>query len=433
MTNHYDLIVLILGLAFFAAAVLPPLLEKTPVSLPMFYVAVGMLLPNVWAEMPRIDPLKYSAVTERLTELAVIISLMSAGLKLDRPIGWQSWKSTWRLLGITMPLCIAALAWGGMWMLGLPLAAALLLGGAIAPTDPVLASGVQVGPPGEKYEAEGRFVLTSEAGLNDGLAFPFVNLAMVLAATGLAREELAQWLALDVAWKITAGVVVGAIIGHAIAVWLFRFYKSRRLSEGFVATALTLIAYGGTQLAHGYGFLGVFFASVMFRRYERDHEYHKNLHDFSEQIERLFMAALLLLLGASITHGLLSALTWPSIILGLLFLLVVRPAAGFLGLAGSTTHRKHRWFVAVFGIRGLGTLYYLAYGLNRGYWDEYLSRTLWAASGFIILASIILHSSTAAYVVKKKPLLRAVLTSQLINRSRTSIRRVKRCSAQSSL
>ena len=106
---------------------------------------------------------------------------MGAGLKLDRPVSWRGWESSWRLLGIAMPLTIAGIAFLGWTILGLGIGAALLLGAVLAPTDPVLASDIQVGPPQSGKEDEVRFALTSEAGLNDGAAFPFVYLAIAIA------------------------------------------------------------------------------------------------------------------------------------------------------------------------------------------------------------------------------------------------------------
>ncbi len=399
----YDLVVVILGLAFLGAAALPRLIGGTPLSLPIIYVAVGLALPLLWPETTSIDPIRYGAATERIAELAVIVSLTSAGLKIDRPLGWHRWRSTWRLLAITMPLCIAALAVGGVWLLGLPLAAAVLLGAVIAPTDPVLACGVQVGPPGEGAEDETRFALTSEAGLNDGLAFPFVNLAIVLAVVGLTADAMTHWLLVDVGWKIIAGVGAGAGIGHVVALLVFRLYEPGPEADGFIAIALTLVAYGGTELIHGYGFIGVFVAALAFRRYERDHEYHKSLHEFSEQIERLMMAVILLLFGAAITQGLLVPLDRTAIVLGLLFLLVIRPFAGWLGLLGTDTIGRHRAAIAIFGIRGVGTFYYLAHGLNHSAFEEGQAQLIWAVAAFIVLASIALHGMAVAPVMRRIP------------------------------
>ncbi len=400
-TRTYELVLLGLGLAFLGAAVLPRILLGTPVSLPMVYLGSGMLLGLPWVGSFPVDPIAEGTLTEHLTEMAVIISLMSAGLKLDRPIGLKRWASTWHLLAVTMPLCIAALALGGYFWLGTSLTAAVLLGAALAPTDPVLASSVQVGPPGEGKEDEARFALTSEAGLNDGLAFPFVNLAIVIAATGFAGGGLTDWLLVDVLWKIVAGIGVGALVGHLVAVLVFRLVRTSAISEGFVAVALTLLAYGATELVHGYGFIGVFISAVFFRRYERDHDYHKELHDLSEQVERLLMATILILFGAAITDGLFDALTLSGMLLGLLFVLLVRPATALLALWGNPAPQRYKNVIAVYGIRGIGTFYYLAYGLNALGLPETEARGLWAIAGFIVVVSILFHGTTAAWVMDR--------------------------------
>lgn len=399
--NPYIVSLLLVGILFFMAAVLPERLKHRPMSLPIVCVAFGVLLPFAWKGMPRVDPVAQSVFFEHFAEIVVIISLMGVGLQLDRPLGLRSWRSTWKLLGITMPLCIVALAFGGAWLLALPAAGAVLLGAVIAPTDPVLASDVQVGPPREGYEPETRFALTSEAGLNDGLAFPFVNLAVVLAASGWATPALTEWALVDVLWKIGAGVLVGAAIGRVVGWFVFRWSPHTSVADGFMALALTFAAYGGTELAHGYGFIGVFVAAVVFRRVERDHEAHQNLHQFIEQIERCLMVVMLVLFGAAISNGLFDALTWKGVALGLGFLLLVRPAAGLVGLWGRPSRWSERLVIASFGIRGIGTFYYLAHGLNKMEAEEPLARTLWALAGFIVLVSVIVHGTAANYVMRR--------------------------------
>ena len=165
-----------------------------------------------------------------------------------------------------MPLTIALLAVLGHALLGLGAAAAMLLGASLAPTDPVLASDVQVGPPGEGLEDEVRFTLTSEAGLNDGLAFPFVNLAIALALAGQTGEPwLVKWLTVDVLWKLAAGLVAGWIVGRVLGWLTFRLPNRAKLSrtgDGFVALGITCLAYGLTEMVHGYGFLAVFVAAL---------------------------------------------------------------------------------------------------------------------------------------------------------------------------
>jgi NhaP-type Na+/H+ or K+/H+ antiporter len=392
---NYPLIVLIMGIAFVGAAILPRLLRPWPISLPIIYVGVGMLLPLLWSESPRADPLVHNHLTERLAELAVLVSLMGAGLKLERKIGLKRWLVTWRLLFITMPLCILALALGGYYLMGLTLGGAVILGAVLAPTDPVLAASVQVGPPGEANESATRFALTSEAGLNDGLAFPFVNLGILLAGATLATANWTHWLAIDVAWKIAAGVGAGVVVGRVLAWLIFKFTRPNEIVDGFVAIAITLVAYGTAEIIHGYGFLAVFAAALVFRDQERDHELHVTLHSFVDQIERLLMAALLMFFGASITHGLFDALTWQSVAVAVAFILLVRPAAGMLGLIGCRYGRYQRLAIAGLGIRGIGTFYYLSHALNQTELLDENARALWATAGLIVLISIFLHGSTA--------------------------------------
>jgi len=259
---------------------------------------------------------------------------------------------------------------------------------------------VQVGPPGEGGEDEARFALTSEAGLNDGLAFPFVNLALVIAATGMAGAGIGEWLLVDVLWKIVAGTLMGIAIGHLVSKLVFRFSAWDAISDGFVAIALTFVAYAATELVHGYGFLAVFAAAVMFRRNERNKVDHKELHDFSEQVERMLMSVLLILFGMALVHGLLDPLGWQGMVLGLFFLLVARPVAGWLGLSGTSTPRKVRAVIAIYGIRGIGTFYYLAYGLNHEEFADATAREVWAVAAWVVLLSVLLHGSTASFAMK---------------------------------
>jgi NhaP-type Na+/H+ or K+/H+ antiporter len=396
--NWYIVLLTCLGLLILAVAWLPTLLRQLPLSLPIICVGFGFALFSMPGTGAEPDLLEHPHLTERLTELIVIVALMGAGLKLNRPPGWQSWMITWRLLAITMPLSIAGIALLGWWALGLAPAAALLLGAVLAPTDPVLASDVQVGPPHDPEEDDVRFSLTSEAGLNDSLAFPFVNLAVAMALHGTAVGSWTlEWLALDVAWKIAAGVVVGLLVGHALGLLIFRYIEHSRLPESgdnLVALGITLLAYGLTELAHGYGFLAVFIAALTLQRWERSHHSRGRLHEFAEQIERLLMMMLLVLFGGAVAGGLLAPLTWPGALAGLACLLLVRPLAGLIGLAGADRPLDERAAISFFGIRGVGSFYYLAYAYNAA---EFGAETefLFAVVGFVVLVSIVLHGVTS--------------------------------------
>lgn len=390
-----------LGILVLLVAWLPMVLKELPLSLPIVCVALGFLVFRFTGlEAP--DPLTYPKATERLTELVVIVALMGAGLKLDRRIGWRSWTITWRLLAITMPISILLIAAVGWGIDGLSLPAAVLLGAALAPTDPVLASDVQVGPPKSGEEDEIRFSLTSEAGLNDGLAFPFTLLAIGLAlhGGGLGTWTL-EWLAVAVLWKLASAVGMGWLIGRALALLTFRVPNRARLSrtgDGFVSLGITLIAYGATELIHGYGFLAVFIAAVALRNAERDHRYHQTLHDFIEQAERLLMMLLLVLFGGALADGLLDPLTLRSTVAALLILMVVRPVAGLIGLLGTTLPIGERLTVGFFGIRGIGSVYYLAYALNAAEFE--VPNHLWALLGLVVLLSILIHGTTVTPVMR---------------------------------
>ena len=370
-------------------------LKRLPLTLAILCVAVGVVVFSTGLLAFNPDPRTWDTATERLTELVVIISLMGAGLKLDRPVGWRNWSTTARLLAIAMPLTIVAVAWLGFAGLGFSLAMALLFGASMAPTDPVLAADVQVGPPKSGDEDEVRFGLTSEAGLNDALAFPFVYLAILAAAGGLATQEgLTDWFTIKVGWKLAAGLGAGLLIGKVFGHLLFRSRRGlSKLGDGLIALAATLITYTLAEMIHGYGFLAVFVCAVTIRASERDHDFHQEMHDFSDQIERLLMMLLLVLFGGALANGLLSSLTWTDALIGLAVVFVVRPIAGLIAMTGSGQPWRERLLLAFLGIRGVGSVYYIAYGINHGDFGD--SERLWAVVGFIILVSILVHGVTA--------------------------------------
>jgi sodium/hydrogen antiporter len=399
--NWYMVLLGGLGLLILGVAWLPALVRSFPLSLPMACVALGFVLFSIPGTGPDPDLLEHPHLTERLTELTLIVALMGAGLKINRPLGWRPWATTWRLLAIAMPLSIAAVALLGSGLLGLTAAGALLLGAVLAPTDPVLASSVQVGPPQDPEEDEVRFALTSEAGLNDGLAFPFVHLAIAVAAYGAALGAWTwEWLSIAVLWKTAAGAGVGLLIGQTLGYVIFHYVEGNPIPETgdtLVALGITLLAYGLAELAHGYGFLAVFATGLALRRQERSHHYRARLHEFAEQLERLFMMILLVLFGGALAGGLLAPLTWGAAAVGLLALLAVRPAVGLVALAGSGLRFDERAAISFFGIRGVGSFYYLSYGLNTEAFGAL--EFVFALVGFVVLGSIVLHGLTAAPVM----------------------------------
>lgn len=400
-----DVLFALFGLGALLAGILPRVLERRPLSMPMAFLGLGLLLFGLPLGLPAADPLAHPKVTEHLTEVCVIVALMGAGLKIDRPFGWRRWASTLRLLIIAMPVTIAAVALLGWWWAGLVPASALLLGAAMAPTDPVLAADVQVGEPTDEEDSEDevRFALTSEAGLNDGLAFPFVYAAIAIAAHGLDPAGwLGGWVLVDVLYKGVVGLVGGIVIGKLLGRLFFRVERDSlrlaRHSEGFQALAATFLAYGLVEVAGGYGFLAVFVAARAIRAAERSHEYHQVLHDFAEQIERLLTVLLLLLLGGAVVGGLLAPLTLPAALAGLALIFVVRPLAAFAALRGAPGRPSEHWVIATFGIRGVGTFYYLAYAVTHA--DFPNEPLLWATAAFVVVVSVVLHGVAATPVMR---------------------------------
>lgn len=415
-----DLVYVVAGGSLLLAIVLPELLDRWAISAPMVLVAVGfgLGLTPLPDGMP-LDPQANRATIEHVTELVVLVALMGVGLAIDRPLqprslrSWRRWGTTWRLLGITMPLCIGAvalLAWGA----GVAPAAALLLGAVLAPTDPVLASDVQVaGPQTGDHEVdesdELRFTLTSEAGLNDGLAFPFVYAAILLATEGGVSGWALEWVGFYLVGKVLIGVAAGLVIGRVLAAIAFRSAsRSLRVAErgeSLLALAALVSAYGVGEVAGGYGFLSVFVCAMTFRSAERSHDYHAAMHEVAERLERLLTLFVLLVLGVALSRGLLGGLDWRGVTLGLALLLVVRPAAGLIGLAPFARHesppltRGQRWAAAFFGVRGIGSIYYLAYAAGQA--EELGTDWLWSTVSFTVVASVLLHGVLASPVMSR--------------------------------
>ena len=361
--------------------------------------AVFVALPG----MPRpFDPTTAPRVWETSSELAVIVALFGAGLRIDNIFVAANWRPTVRLLAVAMPLTVAAVALVGWTIGGLTLAGAVLLAAVLSPTDPVLAGDLQVGPPLEGREAPVRFALTTEAGLNDGLAFPFVMLGLLISAEGFAPGSWGlEWLGRDVLYRIAAGMAAGAAIGWLLGKIIFNIPRNRALARtetGVVALAGVLLAYGVTELIEGYGFIAAFMTGLILRRAEEQHEFHRRLHVFSESIEHALTAVLLVMLGGALPV-LWPALDWRYLAIGILLILVIRPAVGWISLAGTTLSARERAIVSFYGIRGIGSIYYVSYATGK---VELINENeIWATVAFTILASTLVHGFTAGIVVER--------------------------------
>lgn len=422
-----DAVYLLTGLALLLAVILPYALRTAALSAPVVLLGFGALVGLLpLPDAVRLTPTDDRAVIEHLTEFTVIISLMGVGLALDRPLSlrswasWRRWGTTWRLLAIAMPLSIAATAWLGWWVLGLAPASAILLGAALAPTDPVLASDVQVEGPTTDAEDEAeidegdevRFALTSEAGLNDALAFPFVHLAILVVGASSVADYGVTWVAWDVIGMTVVGAGTGILVGWGLARGAFHSrrpsVRTAETGEPLLAIAAVLLSYGAAEVVHGYGFLAVFACAMTLRSMERSADYHALMHQVIERLERLLTLVVLLLLGVAISGGLLDSLSWRGAALGLVLLLVVRPVTAWIALRIGSRPRdrvgdvhlgpRERLATAFFGIRGIGSIFYLAYATGQ---ETFVGAdTIWSTVGFVIAVSVVLHGVTATPVMR---------------------------------
>ncbi|HSH79231.1 MAG TPA: cation:proton antiporter, partial [Herpetosiphonaceae bacterium] len=418
-------------------AFVDPFFQRLPISVSALYLVVGLLLGPGGLGLLSWDIVQEARLFEHVTEVAVIISLFTVGLTMRRSLKDRVWLLPVRLATITMVLTIAAIAAVGMLLAGLPLGAAVLLGAILAPTDPVLASDVQLREPTDRDAL--RYSISGEAGLNDGTAFPFVMLGLGLLGLHPNSEAgllhlwadgpftLLHWLGWDVAWAVTAGLVVGAatgwLIGHG-ALHLQRRTSSAFGLHEFMVLGLIALAYGLAELVYGYGFLAVFAAGYALRYIELRAAEHApepaelpaiipgekdadlqdivaeprkaaqflaaSLLDFNDKLEHLLMAAVVVLVG-----GVLSMEFWTVEILwlALLVFVVIRPVTVLLGLWGSSASGMQKPLIGWFGIRGIGSIYYLTYAIAQGV-SEPLAGRLTGIVLALVVVSILLHGAS---------------------------------------
>lgn len=400
--ENYIPIVAIAGFALLAMAWMPGLTRITKVSYSVIYVFLGVILYATLDFLPEADPIEYTSFSVRLTELMVIVSLMGTGLKIDEPFSFRNWRVPLRLVSITMVLSILAITAIGYLWLKLDIASALLLGAVLAPTDPVLADDVQVGPPLEKKSNEVRFALTAEAGLNDGMAFPFTWLAITLALIPGDNANLWHWFSFDFIYRIVAAVAIGYAVGRVIANLVF--YKSKKKSflatrDGFVAFSLTLLVYGITEMIQGYGFVAVFICAITLRNYEMEHKYHIKLHSFTDQVERMLMAIVLILFGGTLIEKVFSIFSWQHLMFALLTVFLIRPVTAWFSVANSNLHLEQKAAISFYGIKGIGSLFYLAFAISHA--DFHTSETLWSLTSWVVLSSILIHGISASVVMQR--------------------------------
>ena len=442
----------VIGLLLIAMALSDTVLSRLPLSTSMLYLAAGAAASPLWLGWSHLSPATHTLVLERMSEVVVLLSLFGSGLKMSLGLTDGRWLLPLRLAVVSMLITVGLIAAVGVAWLGLSIGAAILLGGILAPTDPVLASDVQVGDPEDRDRL--RFSLTGEAGLNDGTAYPFVLLGLGLLGLHEIGPGGWRWLAVDVLWGVTAGLAIGAALGVMVGRLVLYLRSTHREAVGcdnFLALGLIGLAYGGASVAHGYGFLAVFAAGVALRRVEQratqvvaesstpsttqgvtqaaaaahahpdtseaeklatDPEHapaymaHAML-SFNEQIERIAEVAAVVAIGMLLWTVPWQLASWV-FVAGVL--LLIRPIAVLIGLVRSKTSTLQRGLIGWFGIRGIGSLYYLMYAVNHGI-EKSLAAELTALTLSVMVVSIVVHGISVTPLMtvyeKAKPRARA--------------------------
>ena len=414
---------IIVGTLLIAKTLGGSFISRLPLSAAMLYLAVGMAIgPWGWGVL-KLDAFKNVILLERLTEVALLISLFTAGMKLELPLKDKRWRIPVQLATVSMLLTVAAITAVGVWLLNLPLGAAVLLGAILAPTDPVLASDVQVADPSDRDRL--RFGLTGEGGLNDGTAFPFVMLGLGLLGVHELGDMQWRWWAIDVLWAVAGGLALGYAMGTLVGRAIIYLRTQRREALGsdeFIALGLIALTYGVALLTLTYGFLAVFAAGLALRRIDeppagttsaintelsaedqRATGSHAPAHmmrqveRFNSQLESFAEVAIVLAVGVLLaTVKFRFEMLW---FVPLLFL-VIRPAAVAIGLLGTDAKPAQRRLMAWFGIRGIGSLYYLLYAINHGIKSE-LAQQLLSITLAVIVASVIAHGISVTPLMKR--------------------------------
>ena len=382
---------------------------RLPLSPAILYFLFGMALGPWGFDWLRLDPDRHALLIERLCELAVLISLFATGSNVGSTLRGRHWGVPLRLATVAMVVTIAALAAFGYWVLDMSAGAAIVLAAALAPTDPVLAGDVQVSDAQDRDRL--RFGLTGEAGLNDGAAFPFVMLGMGLLSIHDLGSGLWRWWAIDLAWAVTAGVAIGAVLGLALGRWVLHRLRTATSETGpdaFLGLGLVAVAYGVAVTVDAYGFLAVFAAAVTLQWTVTESGSGEtaargaappmpppgeralaiaSLQRFNSDLESLFEFGVVIMLGILFT---VVPIAWEALAVALVLFLVIRPAAVFVALQRTRLEPAQRALAAWFGVRGVGSIYYAMFALNHGWNGIDADRMLGIVLG-VVVASIFLH------------------------------------------
>lgn len=392
-------------------------IRKLPVTTAMIYLAVGLVIGPTLLNAFHFNPLKQAHLLEIVTEVAVLLSLFAAGMKMPVPVTIPRWRRPVLLAFISMSITVGLMALFGHYALGMPVGAAVLLGAILAPTDPVLASDIAVRHPGDQDRL--RFSLTCEAGMNDGTAFPFVMLGLGLLGLHDLGDFGAHWFFQDLLWATAAAIGTGIVGGVAVAkaAWVLRQQNRQHdLLDDFLGLGLIGTVYGVSLYLNAWGFLSVFCAAVALRQTEYrltgrtadpaqlqeplpppPRRISESSLAFKEQLERLAEVILVLLVGCTLF---VDSWSWRAIGTALFLMLLARPLAVLTTLNLSRTPLRIRLLSGWFGVRGIGSLYYLMFAIEHGL-DEALALELIHLTLIVITLSILLHGASVRPLLQR--------------------------------
>jgi NhaP-type Na+/H+ or K+/H+ antiporter len=412
-------------------------LRRLPVTVSCIYLALGWAISPAWLGLVHISFVDESVFFEHLTEVAVIISLFIGGLKLRLPLRNESWSAAFRLAGPVMLLSIAGVAVVTHFLLGIGWGASCLLGAILAPTDPVLASMVAVNHSSDHDRM--RYGLSGEAGLNDGAAFPFVLFALMWMENEGVGDWVGGWALHRVVWAVPLGLLTGYLLGKGggrLAIGLRIRHQDTNAPNDFLALALIALSYVAAEAIGAWGFLAAFAAGIGFRRAEvsvvksdpapehvntdeplageltshppaellvgkqtNEEELKQpskaagmvmaEIISFGGTAERLLEMMMVVLVGVCLP----AYWDWRAVPLSLALFFLIRPLATMLSLVKTPTSYMQRIVMGWFGIRGIGSLYYLSYALNHGLnrnFDDMVGLTL-----SVVALSVGIHGTTS--------------------------------------
>lgn len=417
---------LLVGVLMLGRGLTSTILARSPFSSSFIYLTIGVIAGPMVLHLFHFDPIGEAPLLETLSEVAVLISLFSAGIKMPVPVTVKQWTKPILLAWLSMALTVFFVAAFSYFVFDFPIGLAILLGAILAPTDPVLATDVQSRHAGDKDQL--RFNLTCEAGMNDGSAFPFVMLGLGLLGLHNLGDSAWEWAAFDVIWATSSAVIIGILAGILVAHVGLKLRSSEfkhEILDDLVGLGLIAIVYGVSLYVGAWGFLAVFFAGVALRQQElklserRSNEVKFNNRNngsalensedsapsiisvealvFGAHLERLSEMLLVFLLGGMLA---IHFWNWQSVILAIFLFLVARPLSVYISLIGTNAPWKLRTMIGWFGVRGIGSIYYLMFAIGQGI-DKTYANQLTQLTLVVITLSIIIHGTSVKPIMDK--------------------------------